>query len=904
MLDIAVPTSNGSIGTSFSPLTDDHSVRIPAPPPRTHSKKRSRSRIGQSHNQGSFLASSSTISEARRAETPLYTHTRSARYAGSERTSTPYSVHEKEDGVVEAKLSLKVTSLETVLQLTRSKLSRLEDDLFSTKAELASTDARLARVKKAASKEKLKLSTKLAEAESAFLENTSSSRRAKAAAEPSVLAESEHQLQSVLRDQERSTYTVNSTLANRSNITQAERNWRCERLILWAAAAREKGRAEARVRFELGVLLQRYIIENELLRKACEDAVALSSQLQDQLVDAGVRPNSAKEALWRLEGYTDSRSGVEGKLRRQLCAKQALVHELNLLVAGAVKERETVEGLLADAERSLAASAASRMDPERYRDSSADIDGGVGDSIPLVRVLRRRLEQQTSELELALGEKAVLLDILKDRSSNNMGSSRIEHEASQPPRKAMTSSSVTSVTRTVTPEVSSDDPFCQQLALSLGLPRTASEQSVVEEVVRLAARTGLRTSDTVPEENIDRLVEQLQAMDAVLPPEVLKWRMSSSTHARRPQTVRERFTSRASTRQSSASTSRNGTFVSASAGNMQTAQPSGSTTTARISNAGRRMSTVQQRRTSTFRSTLDSPQSPPMEAPRSARSRWNAVSTALKIAVLPGVRKRPIEKDVKIEGPLVMSVRHSMGRTTYQVNMYICDLSEPGTTERIDEDAKIQIIAYDSITNIALCINFLPSMLKPMFPSSPHIYTLSCRSTRVQVEVLKRLDVFSEEDMLEAEDFGGLTGGFSGSPGDRLVLLGEQGQLLATGLTNTEQREATVAAHAEAAKASTETINNRISLTATSPSSPLSVKSSATSLLSNKGGGGLGQTLENSILQGVMFANGTLFDPKDKSEKISGHRLLTGSEFSDDTEEERASLASCVEKSSDSSDSD
>lgn len=788
------------------------------------------------------------------------------------KASTPFTSGDRSAGK-ETRLRLEIIHLTSLLNLTQNKVDGLEDEFYKAKESLVSKNAALERFRKAASAERIEAQAKISEV-IALNRQVETQLRADR-------ANSESHLQSSITDRHKK---EESKAAD--TVADAAKVWRAERIELWGAATEERHRGEARTRLEVGALLQRYRTENQMLRKVSKQYVAQASELKAQLREVVVRPSSAVEARGRLEGYTNARHGREGKLTRQLCAEKARIHELTLLLSGTVEETEKIKDLVFEAKQSLTSCPApgAQYNLTEEDHTNVDIDDSVSSSVPIVRVLKRRLEQQTAELELANQERDELLAALKD-----FGGTRMASSATIGGRESTNSATVSAHTP---PVQGPTDQFSHQIALSLGLPTSTSEQTIIEQVMRLRARDVYESEDPAAENlheslqeglqevDVDKLIDQLSLLGYAAP-------MSFQAEDQEPEQddsklteeQRRRSASRSLRIKSDSRGSRSGSIIgfggSNSRGNLKRGSPS-----------------FRNRNMTQIRNKTQKAAAPlSVVESRTSRSRWSALRGIVKTAILPNVRKTFTPKDIQPDGPLCMSVKQWMGVAMYQVNIHVCGLQNPAPEGNAsvqdsvynDGDTKLQIIAYDSIGNTTLVLDFMQSMLRRAFPQAPYIYTLSCRSSRVQKEVLNRLDVFNEEDMLDMEEYGALAGLSTGGRSERLVLLDEEGELLIAGLTMQEQHDAAIQAHVASVKKS-----NNISIDTSVPqagSSPTLIKT----------------TREDYTLQGAVFDS-----EKEKSGKSPNpssnpnHRavlldrnvnLLTGCEFSSSEEDENLSMS-------------
>jgi hypothetical protein len=112
-----------------------------------------------------------------------------------------------------------------------------------------------------------------------------------------------------------------------------------EKLLLWAAATRDRERAEARVRYEMTAYLQRYVCENELLRRQRTAAVSHVAALTEALDAVGgiVAQTPAQAARQRLQAQLAPDS-VEA-LQEQQCSVQAQCEYLSSMLSSVQQVR-------------------------------------------------------------------------------------------------------------------------------------------------------------------------------------------------------------------------------------------------------------------------------------------------------------------------------------------------------------------------------------------------------------------------------------------------------------------------------------------------------------------------------------------------------------------------------------
>jgi hypothetical protein len=112
-----------------------------------------------------------------------------------------------------------------------------------------------------------------------------------------------------------------------------------EKLLLWAAVTRDRERAEARVRYEMTAYLQRYVCENELLRRQRAAAVSQVAALTEALEAAGgiLVQTPAQAARQRLHAQLAPDS-VEA-LQEQQCALHAQCEYLSSMLSSVQQVR-------------------------------------------------------------------------------------------------------------------------------------------------------------------------------------------------------------------------------------------------------------------------------------------------------------------------------------------------------------------------------------------------------------------------------------------------------------------------------------------------------------------------------------------------------------------------------------
>jgi hypothetical protein len=236
---------------------------------------------------------------------------------------TAIAIHQRPDALskcrTRSRFVLPLNNSQTLLALTQGKLQRLEADLYDCKLALA--------------------------AALALHEVTSRQHDAQlAAACASQQRTTETDIDQIATDALQQ--TVAAVTAEQSEQgRQASDAQQQDKLLLWAAATRDRERAEARVRYEMTAYLQRYVCENELLRRQRAAAVSQVAALTEALEAAGgsVVQTPAQAARQRLQAQLTPDS-VEA-LQEQQCAVQAKCEYLSSMLSSVQQVRLNVFAL-------------------------------------------------------------------------------------------------------------------------------------------------------------------------------------------------------------------------------------------------------------------------------------------------------------------------------------------------------------------------------------------------------------------------------------------------------------------------------------------------------------------------------------------------------------------------------
>jgi hypothetical protein len=251
------------------------------------------------------------------------------------------AVHSSDDGAIampqrpgalskrraRSRPALPVKNSQSLLTLTQGKLQRLEADLYDSKLALAAAIA----LHEVSSRQHDAVQCEQQEQIAALTAQLAGLRA-------SLQRTTEADIDQIATDALQQTVAA-ATADQSEQGRQASDAQQQDKLLLWAAATRDRERAEARVRYEMTAYLQRYVCENELLRRQRAAAVSQVAALTEALEAAGgsLAQTPAQAARQRLQAHLTPDS-VEA-LQEQQCAVQANCEYLSSMLSSVQQVR-------------------------------------------------------------------------------------------------------------------------------------------------------------------------------------------------------------------------------------------------------------------------------------------------------------------------------------------------------------------------------------------------------------------------------------------------------------------------------------------------------------------------------------------------------------------------------------